>query len=342
MAASVSANAPNASVVTLTPVLWTAAVIVAVVLVAAPLGLVTRLSIAGESEFWKKLDHLVQLRNKAPFDAVFVGHSIPLCAVDPELVRTASGGLLTYNASLSTLFFDSARLWMTRFVVPNLRPRLVVLGLAGFEFNPHSSRAKYMEQYIRAQDLRARFELGNPLQRVALLATRPALAKFVVRRVLGRAYEPVPPPSDRSVLGPYGDERKHNDRALLTTDRLHEALRDGIFTDYEFSESEVEKLREFVAGMRDAGCEVAVMSLVTTPEAINYYPNGADDYAASWRRVHAVLDDLGVDVIEVDPSPYDESCFSDVMHMNGRGKAIYSRQIAAALGARLDIERASS
>jgi hypothetical protein len=320
------------------PLVWSALIIVIVALVVAVLAVVARVSLAGESEFWKKLAHLHQLQHDAPFDVVFVGHSIPLCAVDPEVVKAASGGLKSYNASLSTLFFTSAQLWMTKFVLPTLRPRLVVLGLAGLEFNPHSTRMKFMEQYMAAQDLRAQFELANAFKRLVLLCTHPELAKFTLRRLLGRAKEPVPPPADRSVLGPFGDERKHNERTLLTTDRLHEALRDGIFTSYEFAETEVDKLRTFVGAMREAGSEVAVMRLITMPNAVDYYPNGADDYAASWTRVRAVLADLGVSLIECDPSPYDETCFSDVMHMNGRGKTIYSQQLGEALAAHTRVE----
>lgn len=305
--------------------------------VAAGLVLLTKISVAGESEFWKKVEHLSRLRGDAPYDAVFVGHSIPLCAIDPE-VLTASG-LKTYNASLSTLFFGAAQLWITRFVAPALQPKLVILGLAGLEFNPHSTRMQFMEQYMRAQDSRAQFQLAHPLRRVALLCTRPDLTRFLLRRLAGRAKEPLPPPQDRSVLGPLGDERKHNERTLLTTDRLHEALRDGIFTTYEFADSEVDKLRQFVGAVRAAGIDFAVLRLVTMPNAVDYYPNGLDDYDAAWSHIRAVLEELAVPLLEVDPSPFDESCFADVMHMNGRGKAMYSEQVGVALGAYFGLER---
>lgn len=314
-------------------------VVVPVLAALAGLGVLTRISAAGESEFWKKVEHLKRLRDEPPFDAVFVGHSIPLCAIDPDEVAAASGGLRTYNASLSTLFFGSARLWMTRFVVPNLRPRYVVLGLAGFEFNPHSTRMQFMEQYISGQDARARWELGGWAVRGRLLCTRPDLVKYFLRRLAGRAAEPLPPPQDRSQLGPLGDERKHTDRTLFTTDRLHEALRDGIFTSYEFAESEVDKLRRFVIDVRTAGAEVIVAKLVTTPDAVDYYPNGEVDYVEAWDRIRSVLDSLSVAVLEVDASPFDESCFADVMHMNGRGKQRYSRLLGAALGELTSRER---
>jgi len=325
---------------TLPGLVWTI-VIVLVVAVAGGLALLSRIPASGESEFWKKVDHLAQLRKDAPFDAVFVGHSIPLCALDPEEVGRASGGLKTYNASLSTMFLGGARMWMSEFVVPNLRPRYVVLGLLGAECNPHSTRVRFIEKYLTAQDARARFVLGGVLTRARLLCTRPELVRYLLRRLAGRASEPLPPPRDRSQLGPFGDERKHNDRQLHTTQQLHEALRDGIFTTYEFSEAELGKLREFVGAMRKLEAEVIVLRLVTMPNAVDYYPNGEADHLAAWSRIQAELDVLSVPLVEVDPSPFDETCFSDVMHMNGRGKQIYSRQIGEALAAHLGAEHSS-
>jgi hypothetical protein len=322
------------------PAIVIALVVALLLAVAAALVVISRLSAGGESEFWKKVEHLERLRHDAPFDAVFIGHSIPLCAIDPDVVRESSGGLKTYNAALSTLFFGSARLWMAEFVVPNLRPKLVVLGLAGLEFNPHSTRMHFMEEYVRAQDARARWELGGLGERMRLLCTRPEVARYFVRRMLGRAAEPLPPPKDRSQLGPLGEERKHDERPLQTTERLHEALRDGIFTTYEFADSEVAKLRDFVAAMRAQGADVAVLRLVTMPNAVDYYPRGIADYDDAWARIRAVLDELDVALLEVDPSPFDESCFADVMHMNGRGKERYSRLVGAALAAHLGLARA--
>lgn len=317
-------------------------VALAALVLAGLTGLVvlTRMSAAGEGEFWKKIEQLARLRKESPFDVVFTGHSIPFCAIDPEEVRQVSG-LKTYNASLSTLFFGAARVWMTRLVLPTLQPRYVVVGLAGVEFNPNSTRAQYIERYIEAQDARTRFELGGIATRVRLLATRPELVRYLLRRLAGRASEPLPPPEDRSRLGPLGDERKHDERTLRMTDRFHEALRDGIFNSYEFAESEVDQLRGLVHEVRAAGSEVIVLRLVMLPAVYEYFPNGEADYKDAWDRLHPVLDELAVPLLEIDPSPFDESCFSDIAHMNRKGKLRFSRDVGVALAARLGVEHAS-
>jgi hypothetical protein len=275
-------------------------------------------------------------------DVVVFGASMADNGLDPAVMDTSLGRAgAAYNASLVGTSLESVALWATHFVVPKLRPRVVVLGMSPVELNPNVPNEQSSIEAFRDAPA-ARRSLG----RETLLAKADRLlgdvsSLFRYRKVLrtvtlwtaGRSNgakgaatvnDPALTPQGMSLTGrdtPYGT---FLGRPVSAQTRAGQYQGD-LFHHFTIGAEKTAALRQLVVDLRTEGARVVIVELPLTNDAVAYLPHGQGDLTATGEALRLVAGQTGSDYLATGVWP--TSLFADPGHLNGRGAEALTTQV---------------
>jgi hypothetical protein len=277
--------------------------------------------------------------------AVFLGTSMMNVALDPTQLARELGVRtpFAYNAALSAGTPRLMELWAKGLVLPNLRPRVLVIGLSSIDLNDAGHlRNALLKRYV--DTLGARLSLGRASftdRAEDVLSRWSALVRF--RRVFR---EPVTlwdslrghGPSDTAPeIGAFGVATHRRGETFHLPD-LSVPRAQGSLADYTTGPVEEGAVARIIDMARRMGAMVVIAKMPVTQEYIESHPRGLTDYESFERSLAAFATAHGVPVIDTQPAASGHEFFADDLHLNGRGTASFTSFMAAQFG-KLDLTR---
>lgn len=270
-------------------------------------------------------------------DIVLLGSSMTNAAVDPvALARSLGTPRPVYNAALNGASVRSMATWLEEVVIPELQPRLVVVGLSSRELNGRGiNQAEELSSFSSSPAIERLTGSGGWMGRLER-AVDDASALFRYRTVLRRPLDAFDdakgPPRPAQVLLPNGVLRalhvfEKTDYRVTAAFRTRIAGR--VLNDYAIGDAELAALADLLDTAGDAGVEVAVMLMPITADAVAMHPDGAEDQALFDATITTATE--GHRLIDLRRSFEDLSLFADPLHLNGRGRHDFTLALAAAL-----------
>jgi hypothetical protein len=263
---------------------------------------------------------------------VFVGSSLVGVGVDPKAYTSLSGtDRPAYNAALLGSSIGQQSQWVREFVVPLVRPDVVVIGISGRELNDANVALDRKDAgFANARPVRARRGELSLLEEIDG-GLRDASYLFRYREVLRRpatAFDDTPLPSDSAVTD-LGMTTAALDRQFTPAARTRVARGVERARRFAFDEGSLRQLRELLAWLEARGIEAVVVDMPQTEAGLAYFLNGATDRATWSGRVAAVAAETGAQFVE--PGTWELEYFADEWHLNGRGAARLTPFLAGAL-----------
>ena len=274
--------------------------------------------------------------------------------LDPIVMDSSLGRAgAAYNASLVGTSLESVALWATHFVVPDLRPRVVLLGLSPVELNPNVPNEQRSIKAFRDAPA-ARRSLGREtllakadrlLGDVSSLFRYRTVLRTVTSWTAGRSNgakgaamvnDPALTPQGMSLTGrdtPYGT---FLGRRVSAQTRAGQYQGD-LFHQFTVGADKTAALRQIVADLRTEGARVVIVELPLTNDAVAYLPHGQGDLTATGEALRLVAGQTGADYLATGVWP--TSLFADPGHLNGRGFSLLTAGLLTRRTARAPLRR---
>jgi hypothetical protein len=259
-------------------------------------------------------------------DVVFAGSSMMQKAIDPELY-TDRTGLRSVNAALPASTNFMLEPWLINVVVPMLRPRVVVIGVASRDFNDNANgpdralaslvgspgyQSRVAHDWLtRADRTASRF---SALVRVRRSLREPSNVLRALRRPRGpvRA-RPCPPKSP-------GAERYRIDRTVRRYPKT-------VLNDFSAGGIQTRALIDTIRGLKRRGIDVVLVELASSRDYADLHPHRERDlaeYRAALRRVVDTTRVGRVDATSLTSPRY----FLDPIHLNCAGSRRFTSALA--------------
>lgn len=293
--------------------------------------------------------HLAQMRRlrreKGGADLAFCGSSVVHSGLDPAAVIDAAGvPMVGYNAALHRGFFAAVGPWVERAVVPILRPKILVLGVAINDLNDNGPLMNeeprlYNASLLGRSDvvgwLARRLEPISVAFRHHQILLRPKLLLAAVRhRRAGTVMHDNDKRASKVSLGPNGEWIGFHGRRFHTTLTMFDHIANGILGDYHPGGKQLAIVEEVIARLKE---RVPQVVLTTIPVSKQFgdvvgLPNGQADLDDALAQLRAMAARLDVPLLEPDPEREDETHYADIAHCNERGMAAWSKEFGELLG----------
>jgi hypothetical protein len=289
-------------------------------------GLVTPV-VSGQEQIAAKLDLLDTMARQGPIDCVFVGSSMVLQDINPEVVSQASagdggGGLRCFNFGLSGLNVEGAAR-LSKILIARVHPRIIVYGTNFRDFadafgfgmdipwaryqlgqpsfdgwlETTSVSYRYALAYTRLDELSRSNQYGQPFSAAGYLATDDVLD--------------VSEPPNRAA------NKKHYDA----------------MKDYHISEEARQSLRSLI-GLNSTGASIVIVEMPVPTSTLNFLGNPEQDYQHFADVVTQETAAQSVPfwlTLKAGMIPADG--WSDYTHMNRAGGAVFSDWLGHQLAA---------
>jgi hypothetical protein len=221
-------------------------------------------------------------------------------------------------------------------VLPELRPRLIVVGLSSRELNGNGrNQADELESFASSPAIERLTDTGGWSGRIErALEDASALVRYrtILREPLRAFDDRLAPPRPEQMLHPFGvlqALRVFEGAEYRITPEFRTRMVRQVFNDFAIGPAELEALDELFHIAEQAGVEVAVVLLPITSDAVAMHPSGAEDVARFEAAVEEVTD--GHQLIDLRASFVDTALFADPLHLNSGGRVEFSRALADAL-----------
>ena len=268
-----------------------------------------------------KADEMSQMqRNGAEIDLVFVGSSVVIAALNPEVFTESSACELTaYNGAIAGATMRGLDHWTETIVVPSLNPSTVVIGVTSRDISTESGffADAYFSSSALREDLGARFDRTiarfSNIVRYRSVLRDPSRLKANLDRMRGAPQESW----DTTVLGWRASPA--NVGYTLGNFRQAEA-------DLELGTSQIEALEALVDGLLDQGILVVLVDMAVSDDYPRLrHPAGTyPDYQEDLRNLAERMQADYVDLTEFD----DQGLFVDPLHVNIEGSMLETRKLA--------------
>ena len=259
-------------------------------------------------------------------DVLFGGTSQVLVGIDP--VHATPAGQRSYNAALHRAVPTVSRRWLLEFIVPLLRPSVVVLGASLLDLNDHGRfHHDVYARFAAAADLVGRVPRRPASVRLAARLRRPRrLLRDLVRRP-----DELPQTRATSFLREDGFSEEFVAKGYLVSEKKQAMLTDEIAAGFQQGGEQIAALGSLVAGLREQCTTVLLCELPVRPEFVDLFPGGSSDLATASRFLRQTAADHGVPFLSLS-GVQDKVWFADPIHLNGEGAAHVSRAIRSAIG----------
>ena len=282
-----------------------------------------------------------ELARKGPVDVVVIGSSMMLYGVDPEVVGRRLG-TRCYNPSIYRGVPRVTETWLRDFVLPVLKPRLVVASFCAIESNDVGPLVGRYEEYKAA-----RVFSRSPLRRLQIaLARRSYAVRFapmaklpgkLLRNVLTalrtpsawRWHVPLEVPGK---IGPLGEGTDMLDRSFAVMPRMGELVRGQVGPGYVNGGEQYAAWGRMPELCRSHGASL-VFAAMPAPRSTfdTVFEGGYDAFLREQARLVALAESTGAPYVDVTEGIDDERYFADQMHCNRLGRDVFTARLADAL-----------
>lgn len=280
----------------------------------------------------------LQMRRLGRADVVVIGTSMVLYGIDPDALGKRLG-MRCYNASIYRGVPTVTEMWLRDFVLPMLRPRLVVIGLSAVEANDNSPLVSRYDEYRAAKvwsKSRARLWLVRRSYafRFAPMAKHP-------RHLLGLVWKALRTPSAwrwtvpldiPGKVGPLGEGTDMLDRSYAVMPRMGMLVTGQVGEGYDNGGVQSGAWRRMPDLVRSFGAE-PVFVATPAPDLLfrDFYLGGYDAYLREQTRCIELARSTGTPYVDVTGDVRDERFFADPMHANRLGRDTFTALLADAL-----------
>ena len=282
------------------------------------------------------LENIEGLSADGGVDVLVVGSSSGGSGIDPQqLADEALAPRGAYNLWMNGPSVQSIELITSRFAMPALSPRVLVVAVSSRELNDEGETQRDHVEILRASSAgRTVLTDDHPVARLeraiirasALVRTRQELRQphRVLDAVRGRR-EP-------STIGPRGMETERIDQTLeilpAHVKQEREALRP-----FEVGGAELEALAALVDAAQARGVRVVLVDMPVLEEVyVPYHERGVDDD----RRYQAVLASFAeaqdIELVQARALDWEDDLFADENHLNGEGARRLTSLVSDAIG----------
>jgi hypothetical protein len=263
---------------------------------------------------------------------VVVGSSAVQAGVHPELLtELVRGERPAFNAALNGAGASVYDAWARVFVLPRLRPEVVIIGVDSVSLNDNSITVARLYDRLRGSRAWQRLTDEGPLfrrllYRVESVSHLVRFRRFLRRSTRARAAERRKE-SEVSELGRFLFIEIFRNRPYHAKDRQMEIWAQAVHG-YATGGSARTALGRLVEDVRAMGARVALVKMPMTDDWTAMHPRGADDFDLFGRTLEELARERGVrlvDPIEHFSCPED---FADPVHLNGVGQEKFTRFVA--------------
>lgn len=284
---------------------------------------------------------LIERMRRVPDGGVaFVGASQTGTDLVPvELLAVSRSQRAAFNAWLVGAGMRTVKRWTLEFVVPELDPSLVVVGLTSREMNDNLEE-DVLHKYEKSRAVIARTDDARVLERLRLRAERwSALVRLRDRlrspvgliKALRQGKRAPSAPEDPGIgeLGVLADRVNQP----FTVHPAHMERERRALRRYRTGGVQANALRALITDLRGRGIAVVVVNLPTfEPVTVPMHPRGEIDTAGYWSTLRSVADATGTLLLDGrNAGPFDREDFADPEHLNGRGASRLTAWLAAEL-----------
>ncbi len=280
-----------------------------------------------------KIDQIETLAASGGVEVVLLGSSVIDVAVDPALLQErAPGAPSTYNAGLGAGTLRMVEVWAREFVLDDLTPETVVVGLSSRDLNANDPRQPEREaEFLASQPVEAALGTEGVLDRIERhLEGWSELVRYrtVLRnpRNFARGDETS---TDAPLTGPSGHFRDFLDGRYAPSDRAERFFREGPLHDFTVGREKVAALERLLTDLDEAGIATVLVDMPVTRDYVDLHPDG---YATYERVVERLAGEHGVAFI--DPGVWDDRFFADPLHLNREGVQRFTDLLGTSLPVR--------
>ena len=288
----------------------------------------------------RKEDQMRRLARSGGADVVVLGASTMIYGVEPGELGELTGSRC-YNASLYRGLPGVAEAWLGDRVLPLLQPKLLVIALCPQEANDNSPLLKRLDEYresrvFNAGALRRTFHrachISYAVRYSKLLLTPRALVGALGRVIRRRdAWSWRVPPEIPGALGAFGVSPEFAEREYGFGPNMRDLIRNHISGFADRGELRA-CYRSMFAQATAAGAKMIFLAMPASKEFIDeMFPGGRRAYEAEFASLRAFANELGVPLIDFADGFEDHEFFADGIHLNGKGRAVWTGGLARGL-----------
>lgn len=249
-----------------------------------------------------------------------------------------------FNAWLVGAGMRTIARWTLEFVVPELDPSVVVVGVTSREMNDNLGE-DVLHKYEKSRAVIASARDAPVLERVRLRAERwSALVRLRdrLRSPVGLARALRTGNTTRRTEDPgIGDLGVLADRVNqpFTAHPAHVERERRALARYRTGGVQEEALRALITGLHDRGIAVVVVNLPTyEPITVPMHPRGNSDLARYWSTLRSVASDTKAVLLDGrNAGAFGREDFADPEHLNGRGASRLTAWLATELDRRAKV-----
>lgn len=292
-----------------------------------------------DHEVQNKVARMDALGRRVPgASAVFVGSSSMNAAADPILTDKLLDAKTrpAFNAALNGADLRSMEFWITRVVLPKLRPQVVVLGTTSLEFNDRGiTQADFWRKLKRSEGVRRLLgDLGPRARLEAWAEDHSYLARYrtelrrpgTILKGDGRA--------DRGRVGPRGvlaAMPEFHSRPYAIPAEFRRRTEEESYHEYTLGGPQLQALEQLADALESRGVSLIVVKLPVTSDLIPMHPRGGADYERYERTLETFVDTHDVGFVDASAHIGDESEFVDPIHLNAHGMRSFTELVAPAI-----------
>ncbi|MGH2728831.1 MAG: hypothetical protein ACRDKS_17805 [Actinomycetota bacterium] len=295
-----------------------------------------------EWEAQVKAGQIEMLADRGGAPIVAVGTSTMHFAFDPVQMRTElPGAPLAYNAALPGGIPRIMEIWTDLFVLPELRPKVLVVGVNSTDLNDGGTQGYFYEVFADSPEVRRLTGNSNFLEAIDhRLSTWSAFWRFrtLIRKPVTfynsvRGHRPLNPGDAIKPLGVDVSRRTRIvDASQAKVQGFIERRQRTWLRNFTVGGAEAHALRTLVQGARDRGITVVIVEMPIGDYYVRAHPQGGDDYAKFKQAIATLVADTGSIFLDasrsVAPTP---DFFADFVHLNGKGAKAFTTYLGRAL-----------
>ncbi len=281
-------------------------------------------------------DQMRALSAAGGVDAVFVGSSVAHFGFEPAQF-TRITGMSAYNAALPGSGAIAVEQWTRDFVLPMLKPKLVMIGLTSRDLNDNGPvQAEHLQSYLSSEGRRRALGLATPGERIErFIEDRSALVR--IRRYLRTPASVAKQLRGQDALvrivnlGAHGEARFPEADYAFSNDAQRQAWEREALQNFDMTRS-IASLKALITTLRSPGIDVVVVDMPVLEEIyVPFHANGRADMEA----YRAALGTLGAPIVRIDGARFSpQRHLVDSIHLNRAGARAFSRTLASRLAAR--------
>lgn len=295
-----------------------------------------------EWEAQAKADQIESLGARGGAPIVAVGTSAMHFAFDPTQMRSElPGSPLAYNAALPGGIPRIMEIWTNLFVLPELRPKVLVVGVNSTDLNDGGTQGYFYKVFADSPEVKRLTGRSSVLASIdyrisswsELWRYRTLIRKPVTFWNSVRGHRPLNPGDGIKPLGVDVSRRSRVvDASPVKVQGFIERRRRTWLRNFTVGGPEATALRTLVQGARDKGITVVIVEMPVGDYYLPAHPRGPEDYAAFKDEITRLVADTGSIFLDasrsVTPTP---DYFADFVHLNGKGAQAFTTYLAKEL-----------